>query len=195
MERTDRALSSPGIESRCLVLGSQCCFKLGHRRSFKQLAVASMTRLGKSGVEHALTVDAIYYSLDDQVDHMTATMQPLFSWLDIDMMGQKEQGGVVVHNIVCNELFDLVTDLVLSKDREQCVLESSYIVTVRRLQREQNSPNFEIAVQVVCDNPEQIELIFRQPMVEADSYCSSRYQQKLDDRRLRSGKSIHDPVS
>lgn len=77
---------------------------------------------------------------------MAASTQPLFGWLDVDMMGQKAQGGTVVRGIVRNEVSDFVTDLVLPKYREQRVLNFLCIVTVRRLQREQNGLEFKIAV-------------------------------------------------
>ena len=61
-------------------------------------------------------------------------------------MRQKAQGGIVVRSIVCDEVSDLVTNLVFPKYREQRVLEFLRIVTVRWLQRKQNGLEFKTAV-------------------------------------------------
>lgn len=52
-----------------------------------------------------------------------ATTQPLSGWLDIDVVGQKAEGGIVARSIVCNEVPDLSTDVILPEYRGKRVLE------------------------------------------------------------------------
>lgn len=77
---------------------------------------------------------------------MAAITQPLSGWFNVDVTGQKAQGGIVISSVICNEVANLITDLILPKYRQQRLLEFLCIVAVGRLKREQDGLEFEITI-------------------------------------------------